>query len=118
MLANVSICVLLVSTISAMVMAGPRVLQVAGEDLPGLHSLAVRTRAGSPLRAILLQQMLALGFVVTDSFEDVLSYAGFTLNLIALLTVLGVFVLRYTEPNLPRPYRVFPVIHLHPLSLF
>ena len=105
-LANVSICVLLVSTISAMVMAGPRVLQVAGEDLPGLHSLAVRTRAGSPLRAILLQQMLALGFVVTNSFEDVLSYAGFTLNLIALLTVSGVFVLRYTEPNLPRPYRV------------
>jgi APA family basic amino acid/polyamine antiporter len=87
-------------------MAGSRVLQVAGEDLPGLHSLAARTRAGSPLRAILLQQMLALAFVVTDSFEDVLSYAGFTLNLIALLAVSGVFVLRYTEPNLPRPYRV------------
>ena len=47
-LANVSICVLLVSTISAMVMVGPRVLQMAGEDLPGLRSLAVRTRAGSP----------------------------------------------------------------------
>lgn len=105
-LASVSICVLLVSTISAMVMAGPRVLQVAGEDLPGLHSLAVRTRGGSPLRAILLQQLLALAFVVTDSFEGVLTYAGFTLNLIALLTVAGVFVLRYTEPDLPRPYRV------------
>jgi len=89
-----------------MVMAGPRVLQVAGEDLPGLHSLAVRTRGGSPLRAILLQQLLALAFVVTDSFEGVLTYAGFTLNLIALLTVAGVFVLRYTEPDLPRPYRV------------
>ena len=45
-------------TFGAMVMAGPRVLQAAGEDLPGLHSLAVRTRAGSPLRAIVLQQML------------------------------------------------------------
>ena len=58
LLANVGICLLLVSTISAMVMAGPRVLQVAGEDLPGLHLLAIRTRGGSPLRAILLQQML------------------------------------------------------------
>ncbi len=44
--------------------------------------------------------------MVTDSFEGVLAYAGFTLNLIALLTVAGVFVLRHTEPELPRPCRV------------
>jgi APA family basic amino acid/polyamine antiporter len=44
--------------------------------------------------------------VVTDSFEGVLSYAGFTLNLIALLTVAGIFVLRRTEPELTRPVRV------------
>lgn len=106
MLASLMICLLLVSTISAMVMAGPRVLQVAGEDLPGLRPLAVRTRGGAPLAAIVLQQLLAIAFVVTGSFEGVLSYAGFTLNLIALLTVAGVFVLRYTEPDLPRPCRV------------
>lgn len=106
LLASLMICLLLVSTISAMVMAGPRVLQVAGEDLPGLRLLAARTRGGAPLPAILLQQLLAIAFVVTDSFEGVLSYAGFTLNLIALLTVAGVFVLRYTEPDLPRPCRV------------
>jgi APA family basic amino acid/polyamine antiporter len=107
LLISVMICVLLVSTISAMVMAGPRVLQVAGEDLPGLRPLAVRTRGGAPLRAIILQQLLAIVFVLTDSFEVVLSYAGFTLNLIALLTVAGVFVLRHTAPDLPRPYRVW-----------
>jgi APA family basic amino acid/polyamine antiporter len=106
LLASIMICILLVSTISAMVMAGPRVLQVAGEDLAGLRPLAARTEGGAPLRAIVLQQVLALGFVVTDSFEGVLSYAGFTLNLIALLTVSGLFVLRFTEPNLPRPFRV------------
>ncbi|MEN8174363.1 MAG: amino acid permease [Pseudomonadota bacterium] len=101
------ICVLLISTISALTMAGPRVLQVAGEDLSGLQPLAARTRTGAPLRAILLQQLLAIGFVLTDSFEGVLSYAGFTLNLVALLTVAGVFVLRYAEPDLERPYRVW-----------
>ena len=106
LLASVMICVLLVSTISAMVMAGPRVLQVAGEDLPVLRPLAARTRGGAPLPAILLQQLLAVAFVVSDSFEGVLSYAGFTLNIIALLTVAGIFVLRRTEPGLPRPSRV------------
>ena len=106
LLASIMICILLVSTISAMVMAGPRVLQVAGEDLPALRALAVCTQGGAPLRAIVLQQALAIGFVATDSFEGVLSYAGFTLNLIALLTVAGVIVLRFTEPDLPRPFRV------------
>jgi APA family basic amino acid/polyamine antiporter len=107
LLASAMICVLLLSTISAMVMAGPRVLQVAGEDLPGLWPLAVRTRGGTPLRAILLQLSLAIAFVVTDSFEGVLSFAGFTLILITILTVAGVFVLRHTAPDMPRPYRVW-----------
>lgn len=107
LLISAMICVLLVSTISAMVMAGPRVLQVAGEDLPRLRPLAERTRGGAPLRAIMLQQLLAIVFVLTGSFEGVLSFAGFTLNLMALLTVAGVFVLRYTAPDLPRPYRVW-----------
>jgi APA family basic amino acid/polyamine antiporter len=101
------LCLLLVSTISAMVLAGPRVLQVIGEDLPQLRVLAVRTAGGAPLRAILLQQGLALAFVATGSFEGVLSYAGFTLTLLALLTVLGVMVLRYNAPELPRPYRTW-----------
>jgi APA family basic amino acid/polyamine antiporter len=107
LLTSAIICILLASTISALVMAGPRVLQVAGEDLPGLRLLAERTRRGAPLRAIVVQQFIAIGFVVTDSFESVLSYAGFTLNLISLLTVAGVFVLRYTAPDMPRPYRVW-----------
>jgi APA family basic amino acid/polyamine antiporter len=37
---------------------------------------------------------------------------GFTLSLVAALTVLGVFVLRRREPALPRPYRAwgYPVV--------
>jgi APA family basic amino acid/polyamine antiporter len=101
------LCLLLISTISAMVLAGPRVVQVMGEDLPALRALSARTRGGAPYRAILLQQALALGFVLTDSFEGVLSYAGFTLNLFTMLTVVGVFVLRHMAPGLPRPYRVW-----------
>ncbi len=104
---SVMICVLLVSSISAMALAGPRVIHRAGQDLPGLRFLAVNTRGGAPYRAILLQQLLALVFVLTDSFEQVLSYAGFTLNLFALMTVVGLTVLRRTAPDLHRPYRAW-----------
>jgi len=106
-LMSAMLCLLLLSTISAMVLAGPRVLQVIGEDLPALRPLAARTGGGVPLRAILLQQGLALALVATGSFEGVLSYAGFTLTLFTLLTVFGVIVLRYSVPELPRPYRAW-----------
>ncbi|MDJ0863934.1 MAG: amino acid permease [Gammaproteobacteria bacterium] len=107
MVMSVIICVLLVSTISALVLAGPRVMQRIGEDLPAFGFLAVRNRAGAPYRAILAQQLLALTFILTDSFEGVLSFAGFTLSLVVLLTVLGVMVLRRTAPDLKRPYRTW-----------
>jgi APA family basic amino acid/polyamine antiporter len=101
------LCLLLISTISAMVMAGPRVLQVAGEDIALLRSLAKLTRRGAPARAILLQQVIALLLVATASFDAVLSFAGFTLTLMAALTAMGVIVLRIREPELPRPWKTW-----------
>jgi APA family basic amino acid/polyamine antiporter len=104
-LLSLALSLLLASTISAMVLAGPRVLQVMGEDIPSLRPLAVRNRRGAPTRAVLLQQGLAVALILTDSFEAVLTFAGFTLALFALLTVAGVMRLRRREPDLQRPFR-------------
>ncbi|HQW66293.1 MAG: APC family permease [Gemmatimonadales bacterium] len=101
------IALLLISTISAMTLAGPRVIEAMAEEHPPLRPLAERTATGSPRRAVLLQGALALLFVFTDSFEGILTYAGFTLNLFLVLAVVGVLVLRRREPALPRPYRVW-----------
>jgi APA family basic amino acid/polyamine antiporter len=46
-------------------------------------------------------------FILTSSFEFVLVFSGFTLALNSFVTVLGVFVLRWRQPGLPRPYRTF-----------
>jgi APA family basic amino acid/polyamine antiporter len=104
-LLSLALSLLLASTISAMVLAGPRVLQTMGEDIPSLRPLAVRNHRGAPTRAVLLQQGLAVALILTDSFEAVLTFAGFTLSLFALLTVAGVMRLRRREPDLPRPFR-------------
>jgi APA family basic amino acid/polyamine antiporter len=101
------IAILLVSTISAMTLAGPRVIEAMAADLPPLRPLAERSVTGSPRRAVLLQGALALAFVLTDSFVGVLTYAGFTLTLSTLLAVMGVILLRRREPSLPRPYHVW-----------
>ncbi|WP_223650994.1 APC family permease [Hymenobacter psoromatis] len=101
------IAALLVSTISAMIFAGPRIVQTMGEDLPALRWLANRSAAGIPVRALLLQVAITLVFILKPDFNAVLVYAGFVLNLFTFLTVLGLFVLRWRQPELPRPYRAW-----------
>ena len=108
------LALLLVSTVSAMTLAGPRVLQVVGQDFRIFRLLARTNADGVPRVAILFQSALALGFVLTASFESILVFAGFTLGISSALTVAGVFVLRLREPSLKRPYRV-PLYPIPPL---
>ncbi len=111
---GVTLALLLVSTVSAMVIAGPRVLQVIGEDYPAFRFLGRKNDQGVPATAIYTQGGLALLFVVTASFDAILVFASFTLGLNTLLTVFGIFVLRRREPDLERPYRT-PWYPLTPL---
>jgi APA family basic amino acid/polyamine antiporter len=108
---GVVLALLLVSTVSAMIMAGPRVLQVIGQDYWAFRLLSRTNRHEVPWVAIILQSSLSLLFIFTASFESILIFAGFTLGLNTFFTVLGVFVLRRRQPDLPRPYRIpgYPV---------
>ncbi|MCB1604329.1 MAG: hypothetical protein KDI59_06765, partial [Xanthomonadales bacterium] len=62
--------------------------------------------------AILLQSMLSLIFIFTSSFQSILIFTGFTLGLSNFATVLGVFALRYKQPELVRPYKTW----LYPIT--
>jgi APA family basic amino acid/polyamine antiporter len=111
------LAMLLISTVSAMLMAGPRVLQVMGQDFHVLRVTARVNEDGIPNTAIYIQSALAVLFILTSRFESVLLFAGFTLALNSFVTVLGVFVLRWRQPELERPYRTFlyplpPLIYL------
>jgi len=111
---SAGIALLLVSSVSAMIMAGPRVYQAMGEDHPRLGFLARRTSHGGPAAAVALQGVVAVVMVLTATFETLLAYIGFTLALSAGLTVVGVMVLRRREPELDRPCRTwgYPVTPL------
>jgi APA family basic amino acid/polyamine antiporter len=98
---------LLVATVSAMVLAGSRVTEAVTRDLARLSRLGARTASGVPRNAILLQVGVTLLLLFTNSVEKVMAYAGFTLNLATLATVVGVWLLRRREPGLPRPYRAW-----------
>jgi basic amino acid/polyamine antiporter, APA family len=111
------ICIGLISSISAMMWIGPRVMMTMGEDIPALRVFARKSRQGAPAYAILFQLTVATLMLFTRSFEAVLDFIQFSLLFCSFFTVLGVIKLRITRPDLPRPYRawgypVTPVIFL------
>ncbi|CAN0404201.1 unnamed protein product [Discosporangium mesarthrocarpum] len=111
------LALLLISTVSAMTMAGPRVIQVIGEDYPAIGVMGQTNRNGIPAVAICIQSGVALLFILSSTFESILVFSGFTLALNSFVTVFGIFVLRWKQPDLERPYRTFlyplpPIIYL------
>ena len=113
-LLSLSLSLLLISTISAMALAGPRVIEEMARDRSILAPLCRRSHRGAPTRSVLLLAALAFAFILTDSFAFVLGFAGFTLVLFSLLSVFGLMRLRRREPGLVRPFRV-PWYPLPPL---
>jgi basic amino acid/polyamine antiporter, APA family len=101
------ICLGLVSTVSAMMWIGPRITAAMGEDLGVLAPLARRNARGIPATAMLGQFAIAILLLLTATFQTAVNYIQFSLTLCSTLTVLGVFVLRWRRPNLPRPYRAW-----------
>jgi len=101
------ICVGLIPTISAMIWLGPRVTMVMGEDFRLLSAFARKTKRGVPAIAILFQLTVVTLLLLTQSFDSIVTFIQFSLTISSFLTVLGVIVLRYTQPELPRPYRVW-----------
>lgn len=105
----------LISAISAMIWAGPRVAMVIGEDYPRTFGwLQVRTASGIPAAAVLAQSALTLVLLLTSTFEQILVYTQFALLACSFLAVLGVIVYRVKHPEIPRPFRV-PLYPLTPL---
>ncbi|QXP85571.1 APC family permease [Methylococcus sp. ANG] len=83
-------------SVSAMMMAGPRVSACMARDgyLPPWLSLH---EDGAPKRATFLQCALSLALLWSAGFKDLLTYTGFTLGLSTAATVFGLIRLRLKE---------------------
>lgn len=109
---SVLIAVALFSSLSAFIILGPRVYYAMACDrcfFP--FAAAVHPRYKVPSRSILLQGFIAAILVLFGTFDQILTYMGFSLGLFPILSVIGVFKLRRKGAN---EYRMpgFPVIPL------
>jgi APA family basic amino acid/polyamine antiporter len=91
---SAAIAFMLVSSISAMIWAGPRVLTVMAEDYQIWRYFKKKNKNNIPVRSICLQSIIAIALIVSGTFEQVLIYSAFVLNLSTAITVAGLFILR------------------------
>ena len=73
---GVMLSILLISTVSAMLLAGPRALQVMGQDFRVFSWLAKETKSGVPAIAVGLQVAITLLLIITSSFESIIIFSG------------------------------------------
>lgn len=110
---NILISFFLISSISAMIWVGPRVSMAMSKDYKLWRFLKRENKNKLPVAAVWLQALLSITYVITGTFESVLLYCGFILQLSAALTVSGVFILRKKEhasTGFKAPfYPLFPV---------
>jgi APA family basic amino acid/polyamine antiporter len=118
---------ILVSTfgcINGLTLAGARVVYAMGRDglfFPGVA--AVHPVYRTPARALGLHGLVAALLTLTGTYSDLLTLTAFSSLLFNLLTVAGLFVLRRTRPDLPRPYRAWgypllPLLYLAVAAFF
>jgi len=101
------IAAVLVGAMSAMVLAGSRVTQAIVADVPALRVVAARSRGGVPRKAILAQVGLTIALLLSNAFEPIVTYAGFTLELVTLLAIAGLVLRRRRGAPLPGAVRAW-----------
>jgi len=94
---SVLISFALFSSLSAYLILGPRVYYSMARDGIFFKSIAyVDPKCCVPTRSIVLQGAIASVMVLFGTFDQLLTYMGFSLGIFPLLAVLGVFKLRRT----------------------
>jgi len=102
---------ILISTfgcVNGMLLSGARVYYAMSRD--GLFFKAVgklSNKSGVPTNSLWVQWAWTCLLCLSGSYGQLLDYVIFAVLIFYILTIVGLFVLRRTQPDTPRPYRAF-----------
>jgi basic amino acid/polyamine antiporter, APA family len=115
---SIAIGLMLLSTLSAYTLIGPRVVyaMAKADQFPAVAA-RLTARAGTPAVATALQIGVALILLWTGTQESIIVYAGVGLSIFSMLAMSSIYVLRWRYPDLVRPFRtpgypVTPAVYL------
>jgi APA family basic amino acid/polyamine antiporter len=103
----------LLSFLNAVLLGAPRILFAVGRD--GLFKGAANVGpGGTPRIALLVTAAMVAIFVLSGKFDEIIGVAAILMAVMYCVNYVAVFVLRFREPTLARPFRAwgYPVTTL------
>ncbi len=100
---------------NGMVMAGARVYYAMAKDGLFFRSVGkIHPKYHTPAVSLMVQAAWASILTLTGSYNELLDYVIFAVVIFYILTIAGIFRLRRTRPDAPRPYRAwgYPILPL------
>jgi basic amino acid/polyamine antiporter, APA family len=108
---SVFIAIQLVATISSYLWVGPRVTHAMASEHKLWQPLAKKNKHGIPVMAVWVHIVIAIILALTGSFDRILLYAGFVLQLMASLTVAtSLFIKNKNGTSFTSPFK--PVLQI------
>jgi APA family basic amino acid/polyamine antiporter len=99
--------------LNGMILAGARVYYAMALDRLFFRPVArLHPAWHTPVISLVVQCIWACLLTLTGTYSDLLDYVIFAVLLFYILTIAGVFVLRFKRPEMERPYRAlgYPVL--------
>ncbi len=104
----------LFSSLSAYIIIGPRVYFSMARDGLFFKSVSrIHHKHNVPTYSIYLQSLIAIIFILTGTFDQILTYMGFSLGMFPILTIAGSFKIRRNKkismriPGFPVPQLIY-----------
>jgi APA family basic amino acid/polyamine antiporter len=102
---------------NGLILSGARVYYTMAKDKLFLRTAGHLNKKGVPEKALWMQCIWASLLCLSGTYGDLLDFIIFTALLFYILTIAGIFKLRKTQPDIPRPYKAFgypviPVIYI------
>ena len=92
---------------NGLILSGSRVYYTMANDGLFFPAAGKLNGKGVPAAALWMQFMWASVLCLSGKYGDLLDFIIFTVLLFYILTIAGIFKLRKTQPDLPRPYKAF-----------
>jgi APA family basic amino acid/polyamine antiporter len=92
---------------NGLILAGARVYYAMAKDGLFFKSVGTVNRHNTPSVALWVQCIWASVLCLSGTYAQLLDFLVFAVVMFYILTILGLFLLRFQRPNMERPYRVF-----------
>ena len=104
----------LLSSLSAYIIIGPRVYYAMAKDRLFFRYVSkIHPKFNVPSRAIYLQSVVSIIIIITGTFDQIITYLGFSLGIFPILVIAGSFKLRSQKkmiiktPGFPVPQLIY-----------